>query len=291
MTEVKELLKRVKDLEIKTKGFVEGIASGSYKSKIRGRGIEFSQVREYVFGDDTRNIDWNVTARYNKLFVKEFVEERDLFVYVIYDNSASNDFGYKKSKKDFGLEIAASLIFSAMKNNDNIGLGIFTDKLEVFVPAKKGKRHSLQLIRELLINKPKSKKTDIQTSLTNFHKIIKQRSTIFIISDFISESFTKPLKYLKNKHDVILVKLSDTTEKKFPEIGYALVEDSETGEQIIVNTSDKDFQMQYKQFIIENDENLKRESQKLNIDMIEVTSDKPFDKVFNSFFEKRMFRR
>lgn len=291
MTEVKELLKRVKDLEIKTKGFAEGIASGSYKSKIRGRGIEFSQVREYVFGDDTRNIDWNVTARYNKLFVKEFVEERDLFVYVIYDNSASNDFGYKKSKKDFGLEIAASLIFSAMKNNDNIGLGIFTDKLEVFVPAKKGKRHSLQLIRELLINKPKSKKTDIQISLTNFHKIIKQRSTIFIISDFISESFTKPLKYLKNKHDVILVKLSDTTEKKFPEIGYALVEDSETGEQIIVNTSDKDFQMQYKQFIIENDENLKRESQKLNIDMIEVTSDKPFDKVFNSFFEKRMFRR
>ena len=291
MTEVKELLKRVKDLEIKTKGFAEGIASGSYKSKIRGRGIEFSQVREYVFGDDTRNIDWNVTARYNKLFVKEFVEERDLFVYVIYDNSASNDFGYKKSKKDFGLEIAASLIFSAMKNNDNIGLGIFTDKLEVFVPAKKGKRHSLQLIRELLINKPKSKKTDIQTSLKNFHKIIKQRSTIFIISDFISESFTKPLKYLKNKHDVILVKLSDTTEKKFPEIGYALVEDSETGEQIIVNTSDKDFQMQYKQFIIENDENLKRESQKLNIDMIEVTSDKPFDKVFNSFFEKRMFRR
>lgn len=291
MTEVKELLKRVKDLEIKTKGFAEGIASGSYKSKIRGRGIEFSQVREYVFGDDTRNIDWNVTARYNKLFVKEFVEERDLFVYVIYDNSASNDFGYKKSKKDFGLEIAASLIFSAMKNNDNIGLGIFTDKLEVFVPAKKGKRHSLQLIRELLINKPKSKKTDIQTSLANFHKIIKQRSTIFIISDFISESFTKPLKYLKNKHDVILVKLSDTTEKKFPEIGYALVEDSETGEQIIVNTSDKDFQMQYKQFIIENDENLKRESQKLNIDMIEVTSDKPFDKVFNSFFEKRMFRR
>tara|TARA_Y100000590_G_scaffold144109_1_gene165660 strand:- start:1593 stop:2468 length:876 start_codon:yes stop_codon:yes gene_type:complete len=291
LTEVKELLKRVKDLEIKTKGFAEGIASGSYKSKIRGRGIEFSQVREYVFGDDTRNIDWNVTARYNKLFVKEFVEERDLFVYVIYDNSASNDFGYKKSKKDFGLEIAASLIFSAMKNNDNIGLGIFTDKLEVFVPAKKGKRHSLQLIRELLINKPKSKKTDIQASLTNFHKIIKQRSTIFIISDFISESFTKPLKYLKNKHDVILVKLSDTTEKKFPEIGYALVEDSETGEQIIVNTSDKDFQMQYKQFIIENDENLKRESQKLNIDMIEVTSDKPFDKVFNSFFEKRMFRR
>lgn len=291
MTEVKELLKRVKDLEIKTKGFAEGIASGSYKSKIRGRGIEFSQVREYVFGDDTRNIDWNVTARYNKLFVKEFVEERDLFVYVIYDNSASNDFGYKKSKKDFGLEIAASLIFSAMKNNDNIGLGIFTDKLEVFVPAKKGKRHSLQLIRELLINKPKSKKTDIQASLTNFHKIIKQRSTIFIISDFISESFTKPLKYLKNKHDVILVKLSDTTEKKFPEIGYALVEDSETGEQVIVNTSDKDFQMQYKQFIIENDENLKRESQKLNIDMIEVTSDKPFDKVFNSFFEKRMFRR
>ena len=291
MTEVKELLKRVKDLEIKTKGFAEGIAAGSYKSKIRGRGIEFSQVREYVFGDDTRNIDWNVTARYNKLFVKEFVEERDLFVYVIYDNSASNEFGKEKSKKDFGLEIAASLIFSAMKNNDNIGLGIFTDSLEVFVPAKKGKKHSLQLIRELLINKPKSKKTDIETSLANFHKIIKQRSTIFVISDFISESFTKPLRYLKNKHDVILVKLSDIAEKKIPEIGYALLEDSETGEQVVVNTSDKDFQKQYRQFIEDNDANLKREFQKLNLDMIEVTSDKPFDKTFNSFFEKRMFRR
>ena len=291
MTEIKELLKRVQDLEIKTKGFAEGIASGSYKSKIRGRGIEFSQVREYVFGDDTRNIDWNVTARYNKLFVKEFVEERDIFVYIVYDNSASNEFGYEKSKKDFGLEIAASLIFSAMKNNDNVGLGIFTDELEVFVPAKKGKKHSLQLIRELLINKPKSKKTDIETSLANFHKIIKQRSTIFIISDFISESFTKPLKYLKNRHDVILVKLSDTTEKKFPEIGYALLEDSETGEQVIVNTSDKDFQRQYKQFIVENDKNLQQEFQKLNLDMIEVTSDKSFDKTFNSFFEKRLFRR
>ena len=155
MTEVKELLKRVKDLEIKTKGFAEGIASGSYKSKIRGRGIEFSQVREYVFGDDTRNIDWNVTARYNKLFVKEFVEERDLFVYVIYDNSASNDFGFLKSKKSIGHEVAASIIFSAMKNNDNVGLGIFTDKLEQFVPARKGRKHSLSLLRTLLAYKPK----------------------------------------------------------------------------------------------------------------------------------------
>ena len=156
---MKQLLKKVKELEIKTKDLVDGMVAGNYKSKIRGRGIEFSEVREYAVGDDIRNIDWNVTARYNKLFVKEFVEERDLSVYVIFDNSASNEFGHEKSKKELSREIAASIIFSAMKNNDNVGLAMFTDRLERFVPARKGRNHSLKLIRELLVNTPKSKKT------------------------------------------------------------------------------------------------------------------------------------
>ena len=151
MSEVKQLLKKVKELEIKTKDLVDGMVAGNYKSKIRGRGIEFSEVREYAVGDDIRNIDWNVTARYNKLFVKEFVEERDLSVYVIFDNSASNEFGQDKSKKELSREIAASIIFSAMKNNDNVGLAMFTDRLERFVPSRKGRNHSLKLIRELLV--------------------------------------------------------------------------------------------------------------------------------------------
>ncbi len=261
MSEVKQLLKKVKELEIKTKDLVDGMVAGNYKSKIRGRGIEFSEVREYAVGDDIRNIDWNVTARYNKLFVKEFVEERDLSVYVIFDNSASNEFGQDKSKKELSREIAASIIFSAMKNNDNVGLAMFTDRLERFVPARKGRNHSLKLIRELLVNIPKSKKTDIENSLVNFHKILKQHSVIFIISDFISEPFAKPLKFLKNRHDVILVNVSDTSEKTIPDIGYALLEDFETGEQVMVNTSDEEFQKQ------------------------------PFDRTFNRFFDKREYTR
>ena len=152
LSEIKDLLKRIRELEIKTKGLVDGMMTGSYKSKIRGRGIEFSEVREYVLGDDVRHIDWNVTARTNKLHVKEFVEERDLRVYVIFDYSASNEFGFNKSKKSIGHEVAASIIFSAMKNNDSVGLGIFTDTLEQFIPARKGRRHSLTLLRSLSVS-------------------------------------------------------------------------------------------------------------------------------------------
>ena len=291
MSEVKQLLKKVKELEIKTKDLVDGMVAGNYKSKIRGRGIEFSEVREYAVGDDIRNIDWNVTARYNKLFVKEFVEERDLSVYVIFDNSASNEFGQDKSKKELSREIAASIIFSAMKNNDNVGLAMFTDRLERFVPARKGRNHSLKLIRELLVNTPKSKKTDIENSLVNFHKILKQHSVIFIISDFISEPFAKPLKFLKNRHDVILVNVSDSSEKAIPDIGYALLEDFETGEQVMVNTSDEEFQKQYKEIISKASEKQKREFRRLNIDMIEATSAEPFDRTFNRFFDKREYTR
>ena len=152
LSEIKDLLKRIRELEIKTKGLVDGMMAGSYKSKIRGRGIEFSEVREYVLGDDVRHIDWNVTARTNKLHVKEFVEERDLRVYVLFDYSASNEFGFSKSKKSIGHEVAASIIFSAMKNNDSVGLGIFTDTLEQFIPARKGRKHSLTLLRTLLLS-------------------------------------------------------------------------------------------------------------------------------------------
>ena len=288
---MKQLLKKVKELEIKTKDLVDGMVAGNYKSKIRGRGIEFSEVREYAVGDDIRNIDWNVTARYNKLFVKEFVEERDLSVYVIFDNSASNEFGQDKSKKELSREIAASIIFSAMKNNDNVGLAMFTDRLERFVPARKGRNHSLKLIRELLVNTPKSKKTDIENSLVNFHKILKQHSVIFIISDFISEPFAKPLKFLKNRHDVILVNVSDSSEKVIPDIGYALLEDFETGEQVMVNTSDEGFQKQYKEIVSKASEKQKREFRRLNIDMIEATAAEPFDRTFNRFFDKREYTR
>jgi uncharacterized protein (DUF58 family) len=290
LSEIKELLKRIRELEIKTKGLVDGMMAGSYKSKIRGRGIEFSEVREYVLGDDVRHIDWNVTARTNKLHVKEFVEERDLRVYVIFDYSASSEFGFSKSKKSIGHEVAASIIFSAMKNNDSMGLGIFTDRLEQFIPARKGRKHSLTLLRTLLTHKTKSKQTDIETSLLQLHHILGQHSIIFIISDYISPNFLRPLKFLKNRHDVILVNLSDVRESKLPDIGYTMLEDIESGEQLLVNTSDMKFRNAFTKNSLENSEKIKNDIRKLKVEMVSVSEQIPFDMALRQFFNQRMRR-
>jgi len=290
LSEIKDLLKRIRELEIKTKGLVDGMMAGSYKSKIRGRGIEFSEVREYVLGDDVRHIDWNVTARTNKLHVKEFVEERDLRVYVIFDYSASNEFGFEKSKKSIGHEIAASIIFSAMKNNDSIGIGIFTDALEQFIPARKGRKHSLTLLRTLLSHKTKSKQTDIETSLLQLHHILGQHSVIFIISDYISPNFFRPLKFLKNRHDVILINLSDIRESQLPDIGYTMLEDMESGEQLLVNTSDVTFRESFTKNSLENSEKIKNDITKLKVEMVNVSEQIPFDVALRQFFNQRMRR-
>ena len=290
LSEIKDLLKRIRELEIKTKGLVDGMMAGSYKSKIRGRGIEFSEVREYVLGDDVRHIDWNVTARTNKLHVKEFVEERDLRVYVIFDYSASNEFGFEKSKKSIGHEITASIIFSAMKNNDSIGLGIFTDALEQFIPARKGRKHSLTLLRTLLSHKTKSKQTDIETSLLQLHHILGQHSIIFIISDYISPNFLRPLKFLKNRHDVILINLSDIRESQLPDIGYTMLEDMESGEQLLVNTSDVTFRESFTKNSLENSEKIKNDITKLKVEMVNVSEQIPFDVALRQFFNQRMRR-
>ena len=290
LSEIKDLLKRIRELEIKTKGLVDGMMAGSYKSKIRGRGIEFSEVREYVLGDDVRHIDWNVTARTNKLHVKEFVEERDLRVYVLFDYSASNEFGFSKSKKSIGHEVAASIIFSAMKNNDSVGLGIFTDTLEQFIPARKGRKHSLTLLRTLLKHKTKSKQTDIETSLLQLHHILGQHSIIFIISDYISSNFLRPLKFLKNRHDVILVNLSDIRETKLPDIGYTMLEDMESGEQLLVNTSDISFRNAFTKNSLENSEKIKNDITKLKVEMVNVSEQIPFDIALRQFFNQRIRR-
>ena len=290
LSEIKDLLKRIRELEIKTKGLVDGMMTGSYKSKIRGRGIEFSEVREYVLGDDVRHIDWNVTARTNKLHVKEFVEERDLRVYVIFDYSASNEFGFNKSKKSIGHEVAASIIFSAMKNNDSVGLGIFTDTLEQFIPARKGRRHSLTLLRSLLSHKTKSKKTNIETSLLQLHHVLGQHSVIFIISDYLSPSFLRPLKFLKNRHDVVLVNLADIRESELPDIGYTMLEDMESGEQLLVNTSDENFRDAFTKNSLENSHKIKHDITKIKVEMVNVSEQIPFDKALRQFFDQRMRR-
>ena len=287
MTKLSELLKQVKNLEIKTKNLVEGMESGAYRSRFRGGGIEFSEVREYSAGDDARRIDWNVSARYNDLFVKEFVEENELNVYVIIDMSASNDFGFIKTKKELGIEVAASLMFSAIKNNDRVGMGLFTNSLEKFVPARKGKKHMMQILQELLDYNPKNTNTDILRSLSELQNNLKRRSVIFIISDFISESFLKSLKLLKFKHQIVLVNISDVRETEIPNIGHAYLEDAESGEQILVNTSDKKFQEHYSILLKKTRDKNEYEIKKLGIDFLNLSNEESFDITFNRYIRNR----
>ena len=287
MSKISELLGQIKNLQIQTKNLVEGIESGAYNSKFRGGGIEFSEVREYVPGDDVKRIDWNVSARHNSLFVKEFVEENELNIYLIVDLSASNNFGFKKSKLDLSFEVAVSLMFLALKNNDRLGLGIFTDQLEKFIPSKKGKRQLLRIIKELIEYQPKSKETDILKSLSTLKNKLKRKSVIYIISDFISDSYEKPLKILKLHHEVILINISDIKEIEIPDIGYAYIEDSETEEQILVNTSSEIFQKQYTEIMnqrtIENQNNMK----KIGVDMINLSNEESFDITINRYFRNK----
>jgi len=287
MSKISELLAQIKNLQIQTKDLVEGIESGGYNSKFRGGGIEFSEVREYIPGDDVKRIDWNVSARHNSLFVKEFVEENELNVYVILDLSASNNFGFMKSKLDLSFEVAVSLMFLALKNNDKLGLGIFTDKLEKFIPSKKGKKQLLKIIKELVDYKPKSKKTNIMESLSTLNNKLKRKSVIYIISDFISDSYDKPLKFLKLHHQVILINISDVKEKEIPEIGYAYLEDSETGEQILVNTSNKNFQKQYREIVEEKIKINQKNMNKIGIDMINLSNEESFDITINRYFRNK----
>ena len=287
MSKISELLAQIKNLEIQTKDLVEGIQSGAYNSKFRGGGIEFSEVREYVPGDDVKRIDWNVSARHNSLFVKEFVEENELNIYLILDLSASNNFGFIKSKLDLSFEVAVSLMFLALKNNDKLGLGIFTDKLEKFIPSKKGKKQLLRIIKELIDYTPKSKKTDIMESLSTLNNKLKRKSVIYIISDFISDSYDKPLKFLKLHHRVTLINISDIREKEIPEIGYAYLEDAETGEQILINTSDKNFQKQYREMIDSKIKTNQKNMNRIGIDMINLSNEESFDITINRYFRNK----
>jgi uncharacterized protein (DUF58 family) len=293
MTKVKEILKRVKKLEIKTDRLVEGLIAGSYHSIFKGRGIEFSEVREYVPGDDIRAIDWNVTARFNSPYIKEFIEERDLNVFIVFDVSASNEFGYEKSKKELGYEIAASIMFAALRNNDNIGLCLFTDHVEKFIRPRKGKKFVLRLLRELIYYESRSRETDLNNSLIYLSKIIRKRSIIFVISDFLSRNFERPLQFLKNKHDVILVKLTDTREEDIPKIGYVFLEDEESREQILVNASDENFRKLYREQIDKRNQELLNKIKKLKVDIVQVKTSESFYIPLRKFFisrEKRMVR-
>lgn len=288
--DIKQILKKVKKVEITTKGLVDGIMQGAYHSIFKGRGMEFSDVREYCYGDEIKSIDWNVTARMDKPYIKEFVEERDLTAYIIFDASGSNDFGYEKQKKETMIEIAASLIFAAQKNNDNVGLFIFTDKIEKFIPARKGKKHALKLIRELIHHNPKNKQTNIKASLEYIAKVIKKRNILFLISDFDDDNFQKQLQILKKRNDMIPINISDLRENTLPNLGYIELTDPETGEDFIINTNDKELIKEYYKLLKKQDSQTDKIFKKNKIEQIHISSDEDYVLAIKNYFKKRLMK-
>ncbi|KAF2335602.1 DUF58 domain-containing protein [Flavobacterium daemonense] len=244
--DTKELLKKVRKIEIKTKRLSNHIFSGEYHSSFKGRGMTFSEVRQYQYGDDIRNIDWNVTARYNEAHVKVFEEERELTMVLMVDISGSEGFGSKSQfKKDIVTEIAATMAFSATQNNDKIGLILFSDNVELYIPPKKGRSHVLRIIRELIEFEPKSHKTDISEALKFLSGTQKKKAIVFMISDFMSENYEQTLKIASKKHDLTGVRVYDIREEKIPNLGMVNMLDAETGKTILVDTGSKTVRMNY----------------------------------------------
>lgn len=244
--DTKELLKKVRKIEIKTRRLSDHIFGGEYHSTFKGRGMTFSEVRQYQFGDDVRSIDWNVTARYNEPYVKVFEEERELTMMLMVDVSGSEFFGTTNQfKKEIITEISATLAFSAMQNNDKVGLLLFSDTAELYIPPKKGKSHVLRIIRELLEFKPKSNKTDISEALKYLTNIMKKKAIVFVLSDFIADGYEKTLKITGNKHDVTGIRVYDEREEYIPNLGMVQMQDAETGTLQLVNTQSKKVRLAY----------------------------------------------
>lgn len=289
MQEIKELMKQVKILELKTKTRVDNLFYGSYHSVFRGKGLEFEELKEYSGSEDYRQIDWKTTAKLGKVFTKKYREERGLNLYILIDVSSSMDFGSKKQKKQVATEIAAILMFLALKNNDNTGLILATNKTEKFFPAKKGKKHVLMLLRQIIAFKPKTVKTNLQPALKFLCKALKNKSMIFLLSDFYELGFEKELRFLKAKHDVIALQLVDEIEESLPEIGLIEIEDPETGAQALIDTSSKEFRKAYKKEFNKKMSKTKNFFLKQKTDLIKINTSKKISKQLIKFFKKREF--
>ena len=247
------LLKRIRTIELQTRGMTEQVFAGQYQSAFKGRGMSFSEVRSYQVGDDVRTIDWNVTARYNEPFVKVFEEERELTMMLMVDISGSESFGTKNQlKRDMITEIAATLAFSATQNNDKIGLLLFSDQIELFIPPKKGKSHVLRIIRELIEFESKSKKTDLSQALKYLSSVLKKKAIVFLISDFMVKDYEHTLKIASKRHDVTGIRVFDQREESIPNIGIVNMIDAETGETLLVDTTSNKVRMDYEKYYREN---------------------------------------
>ena len=284
----KEILKKIRYIEIRTRRLVNDLFSGEYHSTFKGQGMEFEEVREYQPGDDIRLIDWNVTARTGFPHIKKFREERELSVVLLVDASSSGRFGTRdRFKSEVAAELCALLAFSAIKNNDKVGLIIFTDRIEKFVPPKKGRSHVLRLIREILYFRPQGVGTDIGLALEYLTKVIKRKSVVFLVSDFFFEGYSKPLQLANKKHDVIAMKISDPRERVFENVGLIELEDAETGEVVLINTGSKEFRREFEARADEDLQNLKRSFKLVNMDFINIQTDQSYIAPLVSFFNMR----
>ena len=284
----KKILKKVKRIEIRTRGLVNDLFGGEYHSVFKGRGMTFSEVREYHSGDDIRLIDWNVTARTGSPFVKAFEEERELTVFLLVDISASGEFGSgSQQKRDFGAEIAAVLGFSAIKNNDKVGLILFTDRIEKYVVPKKGKTHVLRVIRELLYTDPVGTRTSIKEAIEYLLKVAKRKSVIFLISDFLDHEYLSSLKVANKKHDVIAIQLFDPAELELPNMGLVKVEDPETGEMFWIDTSSSKAKGHLKKEILLEQSNFIKMTKRIGLDLIPISTDEDYVDPLLSFFKNR----
>ncbi len=286
--DTKELLKKVRKIEIKTRRLSDHIFGGEYHSTFKGRGMTFSEVRQYQFGDDVRSIDWNVTARYNEPFVKVFEEERELTLMLVVDVSGSELFGTNlQFKKEIITEISATLAFSALQNNDKVGLMLFSDTVELYIPPKKGKSHVLRIIRELLEFKPKSNQTDISEALKFLSSVMKKKAIVFVLSDFIADNYEKNLKISGNKHDVTGIRVYDEREETIPNIGMVQMQDAETGAIRLVNTQAKSVRLAYGKYHQERVDYFAETFTKSGCGTISCRVDESYVKKLLGYFKRR----
>lgn len=284
----REIIKRIRHIEITTRRLVNDVFAGEYHSTFRGQGMEFEEVREYQAGDDVRLIDWNVTARTGIPFIKKYREERELSVMLLVDASSSGQFGTKvQLKEEMAAEICGLLAFSAIRNNDKVGMIIFTDEVEKFIAPRKGRAHVLRLIREILYFKPVGRSTNLSKALEYLNRVIKRKSVVFLVSDFLSSGYAKDLMIANRKHDLIAIKIGDQRESKLENFGIIDFEDAETGEIISIDTSDYFFRKEYTEKTTEIGTQLEKSFRRMNIDFIPLTTGQDYILPLTSFFKQR----
>ncbi len=287
--ETSEILKKVRKIEIKARGLSSNVFAGQYHSAFKGRGMAFSEVREYLYGDDVRDIDWNVTARFHRPYVKVFEEERELTVMLMIDVSGSLDFGARRQmKREMVTEIAATIAFSAIQNNDKIGVVFFSDRIEKYIPPKKGRKHILYIIREMLDFQPESRRTDIRQALEFLTSVSKRRCTAFVLSDFYDrQDFLQPLQIASRKHDVVALQVYDVLARELPNVGLLRVVDAETGHEQYIDTSSHSLRKAHEQYWRNNQQQLQETMTRSNVDMVSIATNEDFVKELLMLFKRR----